>query len=54
MLLGDLDAAVIKVERPDASDDSRHWPTFAHSHDGLSAYFASGQPQQAQPGLGLR
>jgi crotonobetainyl-CoA:carnitine CoA-transferase CaiB-like acyl-CoA transferase len=41
MLLGDLGATVIKVERPGAGDDSRHWPPFAHSLDGLSSYFAS-------------
>ncbi len=40
MLLGDLGADVIKVERPGAGDDTRGWgPPFAA--DGLSAYYLS-------------
>jgi len=39
MLLGDLGAAVIKVERPDVGDQSRSWgPPFL---DGESAYYLS-------------
>jgi crotonobetainyl-CoA:carnitine CoA-transferase CaiB-like acyl-CoA transferase len=40
MMLGDLGADVIKVERPGHGDDTRGWgPPFAH--DGQSAYFRS-------------
>ena len=37
-LLADLGAQVVKVERPGAGDDTRHWgPPFAE--DGAAAYF---------------
>lgn len=40
MLLGDLGADVIKVERPGQGDDTRAWgPPYTHS--GMSTYFAS-------------
>src|SRR5437016_1881937 len=40
MLLGDLGAHVIKVERPGSGDESRGWgPPFAA--DGKSAYYLS-------------
>ena len=39
MLLGDLGAEVVKVERPGAGDDTRHWgPPYAA--DGTATYFA--------------
>ena len=45
MVLGDLGADVIKVERPETGDDTRHWgPPFAGSGgeaEGESAYFLS-------------
>ena len=41
MMLGDLGASVIKVERPGVGDDTRGWgPPFA-PEDGQSAYFRS-------------
>jgi len=39
MILADLGAEVVKVERPEVGDDSRHFGPFLSS--GLSAYFAS-------------
>jgi crotonobetainyl-CoA:carnitine CoA-transferase CaiB-like acyl-CoA transferase len=43
MLLGDLGAEVIKVDRPGAGDDTRHWgPPFVPTEDGAeSTYFLS-------------
>ncbi|MFP3853388.1 MAG: CaiB/BaiF CoA transferase family protein [Anaerolineales bacterium] len=42
MMLGDLGAEVIKIERPGKGDDSRGWgPPFANLAAGLSAYFIS-------------
>lgn len=39
MILGDLGADVIKIERPGSGDETRQWgPPF---HDGESAYFLS-------------
>ena len=38
MLLGDLGAEVVKVERPGSGDDTRHWgPPYAA--DGTATYF---------------
>lgn len=40
MLLGDLGAEVVKVERPGAGDDTRHWgPPYAA--DGTATYFTA-------------
>jgi formyl-CoA transferase len=42
-LLGDLGAEVIKIERPDAGDDTRHWgpPWFGEGGSRVAAYFLS-------------
>ena len=39
MILSDLGAEVVKIERPEHGDDARHFGPFLPS--GLSAYFAS-------------
>ena len=45
MLLGDLGADVIKVERPDGGDDTRAWgPPW---RDGVATYYLGAEPQQA-------
>lgn len=52
MLLGDLGATVIKVERPGAGDDTRAWgPPFAA--DGQSTYFQSVNRNKASIALDL-
>ena len=44
MLLGDLGADVIKVERPGAGDDTRAWgPPW---RDGESTYYLGAEPQE--------
>ena len=40
-LLADLGADVVKVERPGAGDDTRHWGPPFMPGDGLSAYYVS-------------
>ena len=53
MMLGDLGAQVIKVERPGFGDDTRGWgPPFAD--DGQSAYFRSTNRNKLSIGLDLR
>lgn len=39
MMLGDLGADVIKVERPDVGDDTRPWGAPFTAEGGESAYF---------------
>ena len=53
MMLGDLGASVIKVERPGEGDDTRGWgPPFAE--DGQSAYFRSVNRNKLSIALDLR
>lgn len=53
MMLGDLGAHVIKVERPGAGDDTRGWgPPFAE--DGQSAYFRSTNRNKLSIALDLK
>ena len=53
MLLADLGADVVKVERPDSGDDTRAWgPPFAP--DGTAAYFQSVNRNKRSVALDLR
>jgi formyl-CoA transferase len=53
MILGDLGADVIKIERPEAGDDTRHWgPPFAEG--GESAYFICTNRNKRSLTLNLR
>jgi crotonobetainyl-CoA:carnitine CoA-transferase CaiB-like acyl-CoA transferase len=53
MMLADLGAHVIKIERPETGDDTRGWgPPFAH--DGQSAYFRSINRNKISLALDLR
>ncbi|MFM2438777.1 MAG: hypothetical protein RLZ55_1602, partial [Actinomycetota bacterium] len=53
MLLGDLGAEVVKVERPGAGDDTRHWgPPWAA--DGQSTYFHAVNRNKASVELDLQ
>ena len=53
MMLGDLGALVIKVERPDGGDETRGWgPPFAE--DGQSAYFRSTNRNKLSVALDLK
>ncbi len=46
MLLADLGAKVVKVERPDASDDTLAWASVAP--DGEAPYYLRREPEQAE------
>jgi crotonobetainyl-CoA:carnitine CoA-transferase CaiB-like acyl-CoA transferase len=56
-LLADLGAEVVKIERPGAGDDTRHWgPPFLHDADGNSldaAYFHSCNRGKASVGVDI-
>ncbi len=53
MMLGDLGAKVIKVERPPSGDDTRAWgPPF--DNDGLSAYYISANRNKASLAANFR
>ncbi|MGH2950227.1 MAG: CaiB/BaiF CoA transferase family protein [Solirubrobacteraceae bacterium] len=39
MMMGEMDATVVKVERPEAGDETRAWPPIAEG--GVSTYFAA-------------
>ena len=48
MMLGDMGADVLKVERPGTGDETRGWgPPF--DARGESAYYPERQPEQARP-----
>ena len=52
MLLGDLGADVIKVERPETGDEARHWgPPF---YGGESSYFLSMNRNKRSVALDLK
>ncbi|MBI5053156.1 MAG: CoA transferase [Chloroflexi bacterium] len=52
MMLGDLGADVIKIERPDVGDQSRRWGV--RRHDGESAYFCSTNRNKRSVALDLK
>ena len=53
MLLGDLGADVIKVERPGAGDDTRHWGP-PHDAEGRATYFEAVNRNKRSVALDLR
>jgi crotonobetainyl-CoA:carnitine CoA-transferase CaiB-like acyl-CoA transferase len=53
MLLADLGAEVVKVERPGAGDDTRGWGP-PHADDGTATYFLSVNRNKASVALDLR
>lgn len=53
MLLGDLDARVIKIEQPGCGDDTRYWgPPFTES--GISAYYLCANRNKESVALDLK
>ncbi|MCD4687462.1 MAG: CoA transferase [Anaerolineae bacterium] len=56
MMLADLGADVIKVERPGKGDDTRHWgpPWFGEGDSALSAYFVSVNRNKRSLSLNLK
>src|SRR5262245_66282251 len=53
MILGDLGADVVKIERPDGGDDLRAWgPPW--TEDGVSAYFLAVNRNKRSVGLDLK